>query len=145
MTMSRSAPTSVSTGQHLVLHGLHQGVKIDNLVQIGHNVVIGAHSLLVAQVGIAGSAQLGREVVLAGQVGVNGHIRIGDRVTVGGKAGVESHVPSGARVSGFPVLPHSEWLRAAVAFGKIPSLFQEIRKLKQRISQLEFSVIHGNK
>ena len=91
---------------------VQQGVKTDNQVHIAHNVVIGEHSLLIAQVGISGSATLGRGVILAGQTGVAGHITIGDRVMVGGKSGVAKSIPAGEIVSGNPTMPHQTYLRS---------------------------------
>ncbi len=87
------------------------GVKTDNLVHVAHNVVVGEHSLLIAQVGISGSATLGKGVTLAGQVGVAPHVTIGDGVTVGGKSGVAKSIPAGEVVSGNPTMPHQTYLR----------------------------------
>ncbi len=116
---------------------IKRGTKIDNLVQVAHNCVIGEDSLIIAQVGIAGSVQIGNNVILAGQAGVAGHCKIGDRVTVGGRAGVHSTVEDGAIVSGFPAIPHREWLRASSAFRHLPDLVKDVRALKERIAVLE--------
>jgi UDP-3-O-[3-hydroxymyristoyl] glucosamine N-acyltransferase len=88
-----------------------QGTKIDNLVQIGHNVVIGRHCVIVAQVGIAGSAELGDFVVMGGQAGVVGHIKLGDGVQIAGNSGVKDDVPAGQRWGGTPAVPLLEWGR----------------------------------
>lgn len=85
------------------------GTKLDNLVQVGHNVEVGENCLLVAQVGIAGSARIGNRVTLAGQVGVSGHVQIGDDATVGGKSGVTRDVPADEVYTGYPAIPHREW------------------------------------
>lgn len=100
-----------------------EGTKIDNLVQIGHNVKIGRHCILVSQVGIAGSAILGDFVLLGGDVGVNGHIKIGDRAQIAAKSAVPSDVPEGARWGGIPARPMKAFLRDvaelnARAFGR---------------------------
>ncbi len=115
---------------------IKKGTKIDNLVQVAHNVTIGENSIIVAQVGIAGSATLGKNVVLGGQAGVKGHIRLEDRVMVAAKAGVNRNLKKGSVVSGFPAIPHNEWLKAITIFSKLPKLFQEVRELKKQISTL---------
>jgi UDP-3-O-[3-hydroxymyristoyl] glucosamine N-acyltransferase len=112
------------------------GTKVDNLVQIGHNVVIGADSILVAQVGISGSAKIGRHVTLAGQVGVAGHLTIGDNVVVGGKSGVTKDIPAGENVSGFPPLPHKDWLKAQATFPHLPELRERIKALEKEVEAL---------
>ena len=87
------------------------GSKIDNLVQIGHNVIIGKHSIIISQVGIAGSSQIGNGVVLAGQVGVAGHLKIGSGAKLAAQSGVMSDVPEGAAYGGTPAIPIKEWHR----------------------------------
>lgn len=111
------------------------GVKIDNLVQIGHNVRIGAGSIVVAQVGISGSTTVGRGVTLAGQAGIQGHIEIGDGATVGGQAGVFGDVPAGAVYSGYPARPHKEALRAQAALFRLPKLLRRVRALERTLSE----------
>ncbi|MFO1183969.1 MAG: UDP-3-O-(3-hydroxymyristoyl)glucosamine N-acyltransferase [Bauldia sp.] len=96
-----------------------EGTKIDNLVQIGHNVVIGRHCLIVAQVGISGSATLGDFVVIGGQSGVNGHVNIGDGAQIAAVSTVHGDVPPGARWGGTPAGPVREWLRAMTEFKKL--------------------------
>jgi UDP-3-O-[3-hydroxymyristoyl] glucosamine N-acyltransferase len=102
------------------------GCKIDNLVQIGHNVRIGALTIIISQVGIAGSTRIGRGVTLAGQAGVNGHIRIGDGATIAGQAGVFGDVPAGATYSGYPARPHKEALRVQAAVNRLPALLRQL-------------------
>ncbi|MDW7711972.1 MAG: UDP-3-O-(3-hydroxymyristoyl)glucosamine N-acyltransferase [Deferrisomatales bacterium] len=114
-----------------------RGTKIDNLVQIGHNVRVGQDCLLVAQVGISGSTRLGDRVVLAGQVGVVGHVRIGDGAIVGAQSGVPADLPPGAVVSGSPAFEHSEWLKAQAVVRRLPRLRQTLQKLEQRVRELE--------
>jgi len=110
-----------------------RGTKVDNLVQIAHNVRVGEHSLLVAQVGISGSTRLGHHVTMAGQSGASGHLRIGDRVIVGAKTAVVKDVPDGAFVSGIPARPHRDWLRSNANL-------QRLDRLRRRVEDLERSL-----
>lgn len=114
-----------------------RGTKLDNLVQVGHNVKIGENSILVSQVGISGSSTLGNYVTLAGQVGVVGHISIGDQVVVGGKSGVTKDLPAGSRVSGFPPIDHKAWLKSQAAFQQLPAMRSLVNTLKRKVAQLE--------
>ncbi len=116
---------------------IHRGVKMDNLIQIGHNVVVEEDSILVAQVGISGSTHIGKKVVLAGQAGLVGHITVGDGAVVTAKAGVTKNVPPGEVITGFPMMPHKKWLRVMSVMGKLPELKKEIETLGKRIEQLE--------
>ncbi|ADH85565.1 UDP-3-O-(3-hydroxymyristoyl)glucosamine N-acyltransferase [Desulfurivibrio alkaliphilus] len=115
---------------------IKSGAKIDNLVQIGHNVVVGENTLIVAQAGIAGSTVLDRQVVLGGQVALNGHLRIGAGVMVAAKSGVHNDQEPGAVVSGMPAIEHKKWLRASIAFGKLPDLVREVRELRRQVATL---------
>jgi UDP-3-O-[3-hydroxymyristoyl] glucosamine N-acyltransferase len=115
---------------------VRRGTKIDNLVQIGHNVEIGEHSLLVAQVGVSGSSRLGRGVVLAGQVGVADHVTLGDGVVAAAQTGIPSDVEAGAKVFGTPARPLSQARRIMVAQGRLPELLQRVRVLEQRLEKL---------
>jgi UDP-3-O-[3-hydroxymyristoyl] glucosamine N-acyltransferase len=116
---------------------IRQGAKIDNLVQIGHNVEVGEDSLLVAQVGIAGSTTLGRGVVLGGQAGLGGHLRLGDRVMVAAKSGVHTSPEAGAVLAGIPAIGHRRWLRASTAYAQLPELVKELRALRKQVAALE--------
>lgn len=116
---------------------IKRGTKIDNLVQIGHNVVIGEDSIIVAQVGISGSTRIGERVTLAGQVGVVGHIEIGDDCIVAAKSGVRKSIPSGQKVFGIPAQPHQITKRILSATLKLPDLFKAFRELKKRVEALE--------
>jgi len=116
---------------------IQRGVKIDNLVQIAHNVVIGENSIIVAQVGISGSTKLGGGVILGGQVGLVGHIDIGDNVMIGAQSGVNEDVPAGQIVSGSPHMPHYNWLRAQACFSKLPEMRKTVHSLLKRIELLE--------
>lgn len=107
-----------------------RGVKIDNLVQIAHNVQIGEHSGIVAQVGISGSSRIGRHVMLWGQVGVAGHLTVGDGAQVGAQSGLSKDVPPGVFVLGSPAVPRK-------AFARNLLLVREVDRLKQRLAELE--------
>jgi UDP-3-O-[3-hydroxymyristoyl] glucosamine N-acyltransferase len=113
-----------------------RGVKIDNLVQIGHSVAIGAHSVLAGQVGIAGSTKVGEKVTLAGQVGVAGHLTIGDGVIVTAQSGIPGDVEAGRVLSGSPVIDNRDWLKATALFAKLPELRARLRELERRLDEL---------
>jgi UDP-3-O-[3-hydroxymyristoyl] glucosamine N-acyltransferase len=113
-----------------------RGTKIDNLVQIAHNVVIGEDSLIVAQVGISGSTEVGKNVVLAGQAGLVGHIQIGDGAMVGAQAGVIGSIPAGERVSGYPARKHSISKRINACLTHLPSLFARVKEIEKRLRDL---------
>lgn len=113
------------------------GTKIDNLVQIAHNVNIGPYSILVSQVGISGSCLLGKGVILGGQVGLAGHIKLGDGVMVGAKSGIAKDVPPGEVVSGIPAMPHKKWLRVVNVQQHLPYILKEVRELRKRLEKLE--------
>ena len=106
-----------------------RGVKVDNLVQVGHGSAVGEHTLLCSQVGLAGSTVVGKNVILAGQVGVAGHCNIGDGVVVTAQSGTHGDIPAGAMVSGSPAFDHKQWLRAVGIFTKLPELAKTVRSL----------------
>ncbi|HEY2329908.1 MAG TPA: UDP-3-O-(3-hydroxymyristoyl)glucosamine N-acyltransferase [Verrucomicrobiae bacterium] len=109
-----------------------KGTKIDNLVQIAHNVEIGEHCLVIAQVGIAGSSKLGNYVVLAGQVGVGGHLKIGNQVTVGAKAGVMTDIPDKSTWLGAPAQPDKQFKRQFIAVQRLPDLLKRIAEFERK-------------
>jgi len=114
-----------------------RGTKIDNLVQVAHNVKIGPMTLICGQAGISGSAEIGSGVLLAGQVGVVGHIRIGDLARVGAQAGVAHDVEDGATVSGSPAIEHRQWLKNSAAFPQLATLLREVRQLRKEVERLK--------
>ncbi|MDZ4732249.1 MAG: UDP-3-O-(3-hydroxymyristoyl)glucosamine N-acyltransferase [Nitrospirota bacterium] len=118
---------------------IKQGAKVDNLVQIAHNVTIGAHSILVAQVGIAGSTRVGHHVMIGGQAGLADHIVIGDQVMIAARAGVNRNLESNQIVSGAPVMPHEVWVKAQAVIPRLPELRQTVRTLEERMERLEAS------
>jgi UDP-3-O-[3-hydroxymyristoyl] glucosamine N-acyltransferase len=109
-----------------------RGTKIDNLVQIAHNVEIGAHSVLIAQSGIAGSTALGERVYFMAQSGAAGHLRIGDGSFVAARGGVIEDLPRGSRVYGFPALGERAWHRANVWLARLPEFARRLRALERR-------------
>ncbi len=111
---------------------IKSGTKIDNLVQVAHNVIIGENSLLVAQVGISGSVTLGRNVVFGGQAGAAGHQTIGDGTMVAGKSAVHGDKPAGSRLAGVPAIEAGQWFKAATAFTKLPDILRDVRKIEKR-------------
>jgi len=115
---------------------IQSGAKIDNLVQIAHNVVIGPNSLIVAQVGIAGSTTLGRNVVLGGKVGVNGHIHLDDMVMAAAGSGIHASLPKGAKVGGAPAIEVRTWAKSAAVYAKLPEIYNEIKKLRKTVAEL---------
>jgi len=113
------------------------GSKIDNLVQIGHNVIIGKHCIVVAQVGISGSTELEDYVTVGGQAGLVGHIKVGARAMIGAQSGVPRSVDPDTVVTGYPAMPHSAWKRLQALIHRLPQLFQRTKQLETRLEQLE--------
>ncbi|MEN8188734.1 MAG: UDP-3-O-(3-hydroxymyristoyl)glucosamine N-acyltransferase [Thermodesulfobacteriota bacterium] len=116
---------------------IKSGTKIDNLVQVAHNVVVGENSFLVAQVGIAGSTTLGRNVALGGQSAVAGHLKIGDMVMAAAKSGIHSNLESGAKVGGIPAIPMKKFARVAAAIPRLPEIIKELRRLRKDVAALK--------
>jgi UDP-3-O-[3-hydroxymyristoyl] glucosamine N-acyltransferase len=117
-----------------------QGTKVDNLVQIAHNVTVGEHCILVAQVGIAGSTTIGRHVMIGGQAGLSDHITIGDQVMIAAQSGVNRSVESNQIVGGSPAMPREKALRVQGTIFQLPELKQLVRDLEQRVIMLEKQV-----
>lgn len=117
-----------------------RGAKLDNLVQIGHNVTVGEGTVIVAQAGVSGSTKIGRGVTIAGQAGLVGHIEVGDGAIVTAQCGVTNDVPAGAVVSGSPHRPHNEWRRIEAALSDLPAVRRRVKELEQRVAALELEV-----
>lgn len=115
---------------------IQEGVKIDNLVQVGHNVVIGKNTIVVAQTGISGSVKLGQRVILAGQVGMVGHIHIGDGAVVTAQAGVSKDVPPGSIVAGYHAQPLRILQKQEAALRRLPEWFKRIMQLEEKLEAL---------
>ena len=116
---------------------IRRGTKIDNLVQVAHNVEIGENAILAGQVGIAGSSKIGKNVVLAGQVGVADHLSVGDNVTAIAQTGIAQDVPAGAVVAGTPQIDVRDWRKASVLLPQLYDLVKDMKKLKARVEELE--------
>lgn len=112
------------------------GTKIDNLVHIGHNCVLGENCLVVAQTGLAGSTIVGHNVTFAGQVGSKGHIKVGSNSVMAARSGLIGDVPENSFYAGFPARPHKEWLKTKAYQAKIPDLIKEVKALKKRLGEL---------
>lgn len=111
--------------------------KVDNLVQVGHGSTVGEHTMLCAQVGLAGSTEVGDNVILAGQVGVAGHCRIGDKVVATAQSGIPNDVADGKVVSGYPAVENKQWLRSVAVFNKLPELAKAVRTAKKSGTEAE--------
>ncbi len=111
--------------------------KLDNLIQIAHNVQIGEDTIIVAQTGVSGSARIGNRVTVAGQVGIAGHIEIADDCTITARCGVMKSVKAGTVLSGFPPAPHKEWLKTQSILGRAQEMYESIRDLTRRLEELE--------
>ena len=114
-----------------------KGTKIDNLVQIAHNVITGKNCIIVAQTGISGSTVLGKNVITAGQSGIVGHITIGDNAKIAAQAGVTKSVPPDTVVSGYPARPHQHAKRISACVQQLPNLYKRIKKLEEEIERLK--------
>lgn len=110
-----------------------KGTKIDNLVQLAHNVRVGEHCLIISQTGVAGSTKLGNYVILAGQSGIAGHLEIGNKVTVAAQSGVMHNIPDGQTVLGSPAQPDKQTKRQMLALQKLPELLRRVRQLEQKL------------
>ena len=116
---------------------IKEGTKIDNLVQVAHNCTVGNHSILVAQVGLAGSCTLGHHVVLAGQVGLADHVTLGNQVTVTAKSGTFRDLEDNAVVSGWPAVSTGTLKRYVSTLPKLPDLAKKIKELESRLREIE--------
>lgn len=119
---------------------IRKGVKLDNLVQVAHNVEVGQNTVMSAQVGVAGSAKVGEWCVFAGQVGIAGHISIGDRTTIGAQAGVPGGnlaKKGGATLMGYPAIEHRKFARNMAALNSLPDLIKEVSQLRKEIEELK--------
>ncbi len=116
---------------------IRRGVKLDNLIQIGHNVQIGENTVSSAQTGIAGTSRVGRNCFLAGQVGIADHVTVGDRVKIGSKSGVDKNIPDDEVRLGYPALPGMQYHRSSAVFKNLPELARRVAELEKRLEELK--------
>jgi UDP-3-O-[3-hydroxymyristoyl] glucosamine N-acyltransferase len=116
---------------------IHKGVKLDNLVQIAHNVEVGQHTVMAAQAGISGSVKVGQGCKIGGQAGLAGHINIGSNVSIGGQAGVISNIEEGHVVFGAPAINSKSFMRSYAIFNRLPEMYHTIGQLRKEIEQLK--------
>lgn len=116
---------------------IRRGVKLDNLIQIGHNVEIGSDTVMSAQVGIAGTTKLGANCFVAGQVGIADHVTIGNRVKIGSKSGIDKNVEDDEIRFGYPALPGMQYHRSFAVFRQLPEMSQKVREIEKRVAKLE--------
>jgi UDP-3-O-[3-hydroxymyristoyl] glucosamine N-acyltransferase len=115
---------------------IKKGVKMDNLIQVAHNVEVGEHTVMAAQVGFSGSVKIGNNVTIGGQVGTVGHIKIGDNVTLAARSGVTRDIAPNQLLGGFPAIPHRKWLKAQAGFSNIPDLRKKVTELEKKVRKL---------
>ena len=122
---------------------IKRGVKLDNMVQVAHNVVIDEHTVMAAQCGVAGSTKIGSWCMVGGQAGISGHIKVGNQVKVGGHSGVTNNVQDDKAVMGYPAFEHTQFARATVIFKKLPEMYREMDALKKEIESLKQQLANG--
>jgi UDP-3-O-[3-hydroxymyristoyl] glucosamine N-acyltransferase len=116
---------------------IHKGVKLDNLIQIAHNVEIGENTVMASQVGIAGSTKIGSNCMFGGQSGVSGHLHIGDHTQVGAQSGIISNVKANARLMGTPSIPIQKFMRASIIIEKLPEIYRTLNQLQKEVEELK--------
>jgi UDP-3-O-[3-hydroxymyristoyl] glucosamine N-acyltransferase len=116
-----------------------RGCKLDNLVQVGHNVTVGPLTILAGQAGVAGSTRIGSGVLIGGQAGIGGHLELGDRSRISAQAGVTGDIEPGETVTGYPARPRMEFLRTAAAQARVPALRKRVEELERRLQAMEGS------
>ena len=116
---------------------VHRGVKLDNLIQIAHNVEIGENTVMAAQVGVSGSTKIGKHCVFGGQVGLGGHITIGDNSSVGAQSGIISNIESDSKILGSPAIPVKNFFKSSVVFPKLPDMYRQLSQLQKEVEELK--------
>lgn len=116
---------------------IHKGVKLDNLIQLAHNVEVGSHTVMASQGGVAGSTKIGEWCMFGGQVGVAGHIRIGDHVNVGAQSGIPGNVKPHTTLMGYPAIDPKQFARSAAIYKKLPDMYAELGRLQKEIEELK--------
>ena len=116
---------------------IRKGVKLDNLIQIAHNVEVGENTVIAAQTGISGSTKVGKDCMLGGQVGLAGHISIGDNVGIGAQSGIVSNIEPGRNIIGYPAIDIKNFYRSSIIFAKLPDIYREQSKLQKDIESIK--------
>ena len=116
---------------------IHKGVKLDNLIQIAHNVEIGENTAMAAQVGVSGSTKIGKQCMLGGQVGLGGHITIGDNVNIGAQSGIISNIKPNAKILGSPAIPVKDFFKSSIIFPKLPDIYRQLAQLQKEVEALK--------
>lgn len=116
---------------------IRKGVKLDNLIQIAHNVEVGENTVMAAQVGVSGSTKIGKQCMFGGQVGLGGHITIGDNANIGAQSGIISNIEPNAKILGAPAIPVRDFFRSSVIFPKLPEMYRQIAQLQKEIDALK--------
>lgn len=116
---------------------IHRGVKLDNLIQIAHNVEVGHDTVMASQAGVAGSTKIGANCMVGGQVGFAGHISIGDRVQIGAQSGIPKNVQPDSKVMGYPAVPYGDFARIAAAMKQLPEMVRKLAALEKTVKELK--------
>lgn len=116
---------------------IHKGVKLDNLIQIAHNVEIGEHTAMASQVGVSGSTKVGKHCVFGGQVGLGGHIVIGDNSSIGAQSGIIGDVKPGSKIIGAPAIPVKDFFRSSAVFSKLPDMYRQLNQMQKDLDMLK--------
>lgn len=132
------ANTTIDRAVMDVTH-IGKGVKLDNLIQIAHNVEIGDNTVMASQVGISGSTKVGKSCVLGGQVGLGGHITVGDNSSIGAQSGIISNVKPDSKIIGAPAIPVKDFFRSSVVFPKLPEMYKQLHELVKEVEKIKNS------
>jgi len=116
---------------------IHKGVKLDNLIQVAHNVEIGENTVMSAQTGIAGSSKVGSWCMVGGQTGISGHISLGDHVNIGAQSGILGNIKDGQTIMGYPAFDYKSFMRSSVIFRKLPEMNKELDALRKEVDELK--------
>jgi UDP-3-O-[3-hydroxymyristoyl] glucosamine N-acyltransferase len=116
---------------------IRQGVKLDNLIQIAHNVEIGENTAIAAQAGISGSTKIGKNCIMGGQVGLGGHIKIGEKVSIGAQSGIISNIEDGRNIMGAPAIDVKNFFRSSIVFQKLPEMYRQLNQLEKEMKEIK--------
>lgn len=118
---------------------IHKGVKLDNLIQIAHNVEVGENTVMAAQVGISGSTKVGKSCIIAGQVGLGGHIHIGDNSSIGAQSGIISNIKPESQILGSPAIPVKNFFKSSIVFAKLPDMYRQLNEMRKELDEIKKS------